>query len=330
MQVLKKLLTPSLESFIILIIFSAIMWFLPYMLGIPYLQPSYPFQVFGTFTWFTLSAGWAHFIQFFCQIAIGFVLMRWCERWQLIPLRSAVPFTIGLFIMSIIAEIQFFDSRMVALLLFLLATRDLLSMYSYNGEKVSAAFNIGFFMTCAAFFEQKYLYLLIVFVFGMVLFSTFSWRTFFALLSGILVPLFLACGIFYLSDNLDFLTVIVSQSHVYSFEQSIPLFSSDVLFSGMILLLFLISLVSYFSVSLNFKLHVRLNFFFINLAFVLTSIWTSLFFQSVDKLLFVPILFFILLLSFFFSTNQSKFANIAFIIFIVCGLAYRVFNLIGF
>ena len=174
------------------------------------------------------------------------------------------------------------------------------------------------------------MYLLIVFLFGMILFSTFTLRTFLAFLSGILVPLFLAWGLFYLSDNLDFLNVIWSQSHVYDFEQTVLFLRSDVVFSGLILILFLISLVSYFSVSLNFKLLVRLNFFFINLGFVLTVIWTGLFFYKVDTLVFVPIIFLIVWLSFFFSTNQSKFANIVFLVFLVCGLAYRVVNLIGF
>ena len=91
MQILKKLVTPSLEWLIIPIIFSAILWFLPAILGIAHPQDSYPFQLFGTFTWFTLSAGWAHIIQFFFQIAIGLILMRWCERWQLILLRSVIP-----------------------------------------------------------------------------------------------------------------------------------------------------------------------------------------------------------------------------------------------
>ena len=111
---------------------------------------------------------------------------------------------------------------------------------------------------------------------------------------------------------------------------SLSLLRTDVLFAGVLLVLFLMALVSYFSVSLNFKLHVRLNFFFVNLAFVLSVIWVGLFFYKLEILLFVPIIFLILLLSFFFSTNQSKFVNIVFIAFIVLGLAYRVLNLLGF
>ena len=90
------------------------------------------------------------------------------------------------------------------------------------------------------------------------------------------------------------------------------------------------ALVSYFSVSLNFKLHVRLNFFFVKVALVLSVIWVGLFFYKLEVLLFVPTIFLILLLSFFFSTNQSKFVNIVFVAFIVLGLAYRVLNLLGF
>lgn len=331
MQILKKLVTPSLEWLIIPIIFSAILWFLPAILGIAHPQDSYPFQLFGTFTWFTLSAGWAHIIQFFFQIAIGLTLMRWCERWQLIPLRSVIPLFVALFVMSIIADLQFFDARTIALILFLLAISELLSMYSYNGEKVSAVFNIGFLIISAAFFHVEYAYLLVIFVIGMIIFSTFTIRTFFALLSGILVPLFLVWSAFFLSDNLPILYAILGESHLYMFDlSSLSLLRTDVLLGGVLLVLFLMALVSYFSVSLNFKLHVRLNFFFINLAFVLGVIWVALFFYKLDVLLFVPIIFLIILLSFFFSTNQSKFVNIVFIAFIVLGLAYRVLNLLGF
>lgn len=331
MQILKKLVTPSLEWLIIPIIFSAILWFLPAILGIAYPQDNYPFQLFGTFTWFTLPAGWAHFIQFFFQIIIGLTLMRWCERWQLIPLRSVIPLFVALFIMSIIADFQFFDARTIALMLFLLALSQLLSMYSYNGEKVSAAFNIGFLIISAAFFHVEYVYLLGIFLVGLIIFSTFTVRTFFALLSGILVPLFLVWSAFFLSDNLADLYTILTQVHVYLFDTStLIVLRSDVLLAGVLFVLFLMALVSYFSVSLNFKLHVRLNFFFVNLAFILSVIWVGLFFYKLDVLLFVPIIFLILLLSFFFSTNQSKFVNIVFIAFIVLGLAYRVLNILGF
>ncbi len=329
MPILKKILTPRLEWLIIPIIFSAIVWFVPYLFGAAYPQTNYPFQLFGTFTWFTLSAGWAHFIQFFCQIAIAIFLMRLCERWQLIPIRSAIPLVVGLFTMSTIAEIQFFDARMVALVLFLLAVEELFSMYSYSGEKVSVPFNIGFLITSAAFFQQEYIFLLVVFLLGMIVFSTFTVRAFCALLSGTLLPLFVFWSILFLSDNISFLYEILSKSHIHTFNQGLPILSSSVIFGAMLLLLFLISLTSYFSVSLNFKLHTRLNFFFINLAFILTTIWAGLFFYKFASLLIVPSMFLIVSVSFFFSTNQSKFANILFIVFLVSGLAYRVLNLIG-
>lgn len=330
MQILKKILTPTLEWLIIPIILSAIIWFVPYLFGAAYSQPNYPFQLFGTFTWFTLSAGWAHFIQFFCQATIAIVLMRWCERWQLVLVRSAIPLVLGLFLMSIIPEVQFFDARMVALILFMLAVGDFLSMYSFNGEKVASAFNIGFLVTCAGFFQQEYFYLVILFLVGMVIFSTFTLRTFVALLSGIMLPLFVFWSVLFLSDNVTFLYEILSKTHIYNFNQGLSVLNSSFIFGGFLMVLFMISLFSYFSLSLNYKLHVRLNFFFINLTFVLTTIWTALFFYKFETLLLVPVMFFILLLSFFFSTNQSKFANIVFLIFIFAGLAYRVVNLIGF
>lgn len=331
MQVLKKLLTPSLEWLVLPILISALLWFLPALFGVAYSQESYPFQLLGSFTWFTLPAGWAQVIQFVFQIVIGVILMQWCERWQLIPVRSAIPLFVALFLMSTIADLQFFDARTVALMLFLLAISQLFSMYSYNGEKVSAGFNIGFLVTSAAFFHIEYFYLIVIFLIGMIVFSTFTVRILFALLSGVFVPLFLAWSAFFLSDNLEMLFAILAQIHIDLFDVStLELLRSDVLFAGILLLLFLMSLGSYFSVSLNFKLHVRLNFFFINLAFILTTIWAGFFFYKLEVLLFVPIIFLILLLSFFFSTNHSKFVNIIFCAFIVLGLAYRIINLLGF
>ena len=72
---------------------------------------------------------------------------------------------------------------------------------------------------------------------------------------------------FFLSDKLPVLSDILGQVHMYMFDlSSLTLLRTDVLLAGVLLVLFLMALISYFSVSLNFKLHVRLNFFFINLA----------------------------------------------------------------
>ncbi len=170
-------------------------------------------------------------------------------------------------------------------------------------------------------------FLILLFLVGMIVFGTLSFRPFLALILGGLVPIFLIFSGFFLTDKLSFLVEICKSSFFVLPTYSFPFLHSEMIFGILLFISFLIASVSYYSLSVNCKSHVRLNFLFINFAFWLSLGWSILFFTHFDAILFIPLLFICLVLSFYFSTNQSKFSNILFLVLLTAGLSYRILTL---
>ena len=78
----------------------------------------------------------------------------------------------------------------------------------------------------------------------------------------------------------------------------------------------------YFSPS-NYKLNTRLNFAFINWGFWVSMIWVVVFGAEFAQLIAIPGLFAVMCLSLYFSTNQSKVANVLFVVWVIVFVAYR-------
>ena len=78
----------------------------------------------------------------------------------------------------------------------------------------------------------------------------------------------------------------------------------------------------YFSPS-NYKLNTRLNFAFINWGFWLSMIWVVVFGAEFAQLIAIPGLFAVMCLSLYFSTNQSKVANVVFVVWFLVYVLYR-------
>ncbi len=327
MKLLKQIQNLGLPAQLLVVLLGALVWFLPDMFGkLP--QHTFDFVILNDIVCFSLAPFWAHFIQFFCLLAISVWGMILCAKHRIIPARSTLPFIIFLIIFATVNRVQFFTNSTVAFFLFLGAFTQLLATYGQKKECVAQAFNIGFFVVCAAIFDYAYIWLIILMLFGLILFGALTTRTFCSFLAGIFMPTALLFGIFTLTDSLPHLLDSLQISNFLSSNSFTPTIS-EMIFGGFIGVIFLLALLNYIASNTSFNLNVRLSYIFVNCVVVLSLILigTTL---RIDTLLLVPLFFIGLIVSFYLITNdRSKVANVLFLILLIVVLGCRVAQIFG-
>lgn len=328
MQLLKRLQTPSLPLQIVLVTMAALLWFLPDLCGKSYPHNEYAFTILGQLTWFTLPAFWAHFVQFWVVLLVAVWVNALCNSRRVFGVRSTMPFVCLLVVASCAGRVQFFSASTIAFLLFLYAVSQLLAMYGTKRECVSEAFKLGTAIICAAIFDQPYIWLVPLPIVGMIVFSTLTKRTFCAFVAGLLLPAALLAECLALTDTWPLLKQAADITRFAGLAQiSWPTWSELSLTIGIAIML-MVAIGSYVSSSTIFNLNIRLNYIFMCIVLALTLL-LALFTGWSETLLLPPILCATFIISFYFTTNNSKFAHTLFILFAVCCTACRVLMLFG-
>ena len=264
---------------------------------------------------------------------LGFIamigIMGWgvfiCEKLQIIPVRSIMIFTIGLIMASSIGYIQPFDESYIAVVFFIFALKELIQMYHFETQ-ASAGFNIVLWLSLAALFEPEYIWLSLLFALGMIIFRVISGRVFLSLILAVVTVVFVLGSIFWLFDSLDVLLDYIGNAVVINPLDIARLSKFDIVIYGFVILLELFTFVNYYLNSNNYKLNTRLNFSLINAGFWVSLIWVILFSSNFAQLIVIPGLFAIMCIALYFSTNQSKVANILFAIWFIIFAAYRIIS----
>ena len=323
----KTAMQPKPLNFMLPALLAAALWFLPEMTGLHSPAGSRPFVLLGTYTLFSLPSAVAHVVQFFVCLAVWFCIMTLCENKKIIPVRSALTFSVGIILSSAVTYTQYFDHQTVAFILFLLAFHQLLSMYGMD-NRLSSAFNITLLLSLSSLFNSCYAFLLPLFLLGMFIFRALSLRIILAALTGVLLPAFLLVSAFFLTDSMESLGSVFAGLRFYDFSR-IEMPRSNIFMAASLLIVSAVSLISYFVTSVNYTLNVHLNFIFINWSFWLSLGWTLLFFHSYTDIIAVPLFFIVLCLSLYFSTNYNKVSSVLFLLFIAVCAAYRIFRIFG-
>ncbi len=322
LRITKVAMQPKPLNFILPTLLAAVLWFLPEITGLHTATDDRPFCLMGTYTLFTLPAEIARAVQFAVCIATWLYVMTICENAKIIPLRSSLPYSIGMLLSSAVAYTQYFDHHSLALILFILAFRQLLSMYSAD-SRLSSAFNITLLLSIAALLDPRYALLLPLFLIGMFIFRAFTPRAVLAALTGILLPAFILASACYLTDSMDTLRLICDNMHFYSFSRmDIP--RSDIIMAASLFIITAISLTYCLIASVNCTLNVRLNFTLTHWSFWLSLGWLLLFLHSYTALIAVPLFFIVLCLSLYFSTNHGKASSVLLMLIIALCTAYRI------
>lgn len=316
---------PSLINIIITLVVGAILWFVfGQRNGINESHPEVVSTMFMKhFAIWTLPTWVGNILGFIAMVGI----MSWgvvvCEKLQIIPVRTTMVFTVGLIMSSAIGYIQPFDESYIAIILFIFALRELIQMYHFENQ-MAAGFNIVLWLSLATLFEPEYIWLSLLFVLGMTIFRVITGRVFLSILFAISTIVILLGSIFWLFDSLDILLKYLENTISFKLLNFTTLDKFDIIIFGFIILLELFTFVNYYLNSNNYKLNTRLNFSLINAGFWVSLIWVILLSSNFTQLIAVPGLFAIMCISLYFSTNQSKVANILFVLWFLIFVGYRI------
>ncbi len=330
-QIIKPLIRPSLALGIVMFIVMFVMMFIPEFLGEGLGVgecDDVSFVVFGNYELFRWSSMLAKMVQMAVLFAIGLFLMSISRNLQIIPIRSSMPFFMFVMIVSVVDYFHYFSNTTVAVVLFLLAFWQLLLLY-YRASQYTSAFNIGVLVALSAIFNGEFVLLAPLFLFGFVIFGSFTFRVIAAFLLGILFLVFIVVSLFFVFAEEIYDFEMFSGMRFFDYEDIVEVLYSDVLFAILMIMAAMWSLVVYFTASSNHKLNVRLNFKFIMVSLLTSIVWVLMLLSTGFSIVLIPIMFIVLLLSLYFSTSQSKVANGLFLTLIVLCVAYRVFWIIG-
>ena len=274
------------------------------------------------FVVWSLPMIWSQILGFVATLGIMVWMMLLCNQLQIIPVRSSMPLTAGLVMAGCIGYIQPFDESYIAAVFFILALKQLIQMY-YFETQVSASFNITLLLGIAALFEPTYIWLSVLFVLGMIIFRVITRRVFLSILFGVATLTVIVGSLFWLFESIEILINYLGRFINISLWHDVTLTKGDVIigcFTGGLVLFTFVN--HYFSPS-NYKLNTRLNFAFINWGFWLSMIWVVVFGAEFAQLIAIPGLFAVMCLSLYFSTNQSKVANVVFVVWFLVFVLYR-------
>ena len=233
-----------------------------------------------------------------------------------------MPLTVGLVMAGCIGYIQPFDESYIAAVFFILALKELIQMYNFETQ-VSAAFNITLLLGIAALFEPTYIWLAVLFVLGMIIFRVITRRVFLSILFGAATLIIIVGSLFWLFDSLEILTNYLDKFIDVTLWHNTTLTKGDIIIGCFTGGLVLFTFVNHFFSPSNYKLNTRLNFAFINWGFWLSMIWVVVFGAEFAQLIAIPGLFAVMCLSLYFSTNQSKVANVVFVVWFLVFVLYR-------
>ena len=270
--------------------------------------------------------GWAsQIVGFVATLGLMAWMMFLCNQLQIIPVRSSMPLTVGLVMAGCIDYIQPFDESYIATVFFILAIKQLMQMYHFETQ-VATSYNITLLLGVTALFEPTFIWLFVLFVLGMIIFRVITRRVFLSILLGAATLVIIVGSLFWLFDSLEILTNYLGRCVDVSLWHDITLTKWDIVIVVFTAILMLFSFVNHFFNTSNYKLNTRLNFSFINWGFWLSLIWVMVFGAEFAQLIVIPGLFAIICISLYFSTNQSKVANLLFVVWFLVYVGYRIMH----
>ncbi|MFI3297842.1 MAG: hypothetical protein R3Y59_09525 [bacterium] len=332
---LKQLQQPSIHVVLISLLVSALLWFAPLLFQSADEIEMCNLLFLNQYTLWVLPMWMARLVAF----VVVFLLMLWlntlCEQFQILPSRSMVPFVLGILLMSVVDYVQILNAQLVAFVFFFLALVQVFGVL-HSSNSSFAAFNSVILTLIASLFQPQYIWFILLIVLSLFFFRAFTARALVSILIALLAFVFTVFSISWLLQSTDLLLIYLQQITDFSFPWSSEfnpyqmLYRSDFILIILLLLLSIFSLFYYFSFSTSCKLNVRLNFEFINWSSWLILIWL-LFFTMISTQLLLPFLLFeVLCISFYFSTNFGRVANIIFLVTLLILLAYRVLWIFGY
>lgn len=265
-------------------------------------------------------------IGFLFSVIITFMVLEFHNTFSIIRIRTNIVGVIFLWYMGCCTFLHSIQTGTILQLCFIVSLYCLFASYQHTYAVKSICFAF-FFCGLGSLFFPKLLYLIPLLLLGMLSFQSFSLRTFFAGLIGLLIPyLFLASYLLYTQDlyrlYIPFQNLITFSPIDYS-VLSIDRIAAFCL----IALITIVSAVHYFLNSFQDK--IRIRSYFLYLYTIDLIIGLSILLQPVvfDELFSIFLLINCITNAHLFALTHSKVSNLFFIICIILSLIIALFNL---
>lgn len=324
MRFLKRFQTPTIGLYVLSMVLFVGLWVLSFYSGKAHNEEVFLFL--NQFTLFKLSPLWSHLIQGLVLILLCVGLTRYFDMKEFLPVRTAIPFFIGLLLALSMPCLWYFNHHTFAFILFVMA---LVGFQELNTDPIplSAAFNVGLLMTVAALFNANYWILLPIFIIGIFVYRLYNMRLLGAVLFGISVPLFIVFSIAFLVDKVSVVSHLIWKLEFFDFSQGINVQITDWIIFIFFAILCIVSLLSYYTASSGYKLNVRLNFRFSTLSLLYILAWIILFLPDYQPHIMCLIIFINMLLSLYFTLVRNKLSHVLFLLFVLVCIMVSLSNI---
>lgn len=321
---LEKLIEPNLKSVTMIFGLSLVLWLLGYAFQPQELwncEPSSHIDVMlGELIDPTSFAG--YFFGWASVLIVAVMLFVLNERDNMISQRTILPIFFYVVLVGTNVNAQSFVMSSVSNVFVILAMHSVFSGYRQRFP-VRSSFNIGIYIALASVFCEEYLLLLPFFLLGMLLLNTFSLRTFFASLVGLIASYFLIFGVMFIVD--DSMAISLYEEYVSYFHLPSPEYEISVvilLFSGSQFLCLLCAASSVFSRNYvdNMKGSKLLG---VTIMLMLGGVFMFLLFSN-KMPSFYPLMAMLesILFAHYFTLHKSMASKIVFLTFICCSSLY--------
>lgn len=325
---LKKIISPTLPTAIFLIVACLSLWLVADLSG-QELKTVENYNGFINLMEFNFERHlfFGSIITILITLVNAFLLAQLNSQYTLIRTRTFLPILTFMILMSAWNETHLLSLSHFALTLLIIALFFLLHIQKDN-KSVEQAFMGSFAIGIASILINPLLFLIPFFWIAIVLFQSFSLRTFLASTFGILCPwiLYIASYLYFHPNN-SLEGVIQTDYSIGMDFISIPL--PTIIYIAALAAVFLITIAGMYANSHGDAIQTRIR---INaLVILLFALIVLTFIFAQQAALFLPLVAFIyaLLVSHTFSLKENTFFSTLFIIFCILNIAFVIYKLIA-
>ena len=325
---LKKIISPTLPTAILLLAGCLTLWLVADLSG-QELKTVENYNGFINLMEFNFQRHlfFGSIITILITLINAFLLAQLNSQYTLIRTRTFLPILTFMLLMSAWNETHLLSLSHFALTLLIIALFFLLHIQKDN-KSVEQAFMGSFAIGIASIFIHPLLFLIPFFWIAIILFQSFSLRTFLASTFGTLCPwiLYLATHL-YLHPNNSLEGIIQTNYSIGMDITTIPL--PTIMYISALSLVFFISIAGMYANSHGdaIQTRIRLN----ALVILLFALIVLTFIFSQQTALFLPLVasIYALLVSHTFSLKENSFFSLLFIVFCILNIAFVIYKLIA-
>lgn len=257
----------------------------------------------------------------------AFLLAQLNSQYSLIRTRTFLPILVFMILMSAWTETHILNQSHIALTLFIVSLFYFFNM-SKDTKGVEQAFMGSFAIGIASLLINPLIFLMPFYWIGILMFQSFSMRTFLASVFGLLCPWILYLSTYvYLYPN-DNLLLALNADLILGLDLTVlPI--TNIVYIASLCIVLLIGILGVFTNTHGDAIQTRTRLNFLVLLLFALSIITVIYSQ--EAALFLPLLALIyaLLVSHAFTLKENNFYSITFIVFCILNIVFIVTKLIN-